>query len=266
MTETPDYSTRRFLVVDDEPFMLSMLERMLRHFKAGTTFKAQGGVEALKTIRDSTTQVDCIISDYNMKPVNGLQLLQAVRTGVNAKIPRDQNFIMLTGHGETEVVKSAIMLDVNAYLVKPISPEKLAQTLDRVFKKPLALKDAGYYRSINLGLAPAQVEAVRTPSAWVLLPKTLTGDTAALREKVLRFGVESATRDGIEEEVPMKNRRQCDLAELREDMLLGEDIETDEGAMLLRRGTRLTARMIDRLRELAVETGTRTYVWVGDPA
>lgn len=261
----PDFSKRRFLIVDDEPFMLGVLERMLRGFKAGTILKAQDGAVALRLVKDNLSQVDCIISDFNMKPINGLQLLHAVRTGVNPRIPRDQVFIMLTGHGETEVVKSAIMLEVNGYLVKPVASDKMAQTLERVFKKSIDLKGADYYKSVNTGAAAVHNDAAaKTPNACVIMPRQ-DAVKSQVREKIERFRTEHATRDG-EQEVKIKNRRKCDLGELKEDMLLAEDIEAEEGVVLLRKGARLTARMVDRLREFAVETGSRDHVWIGDPA
>lgn len=269
MPDKHDFSGRKFLVVDDEVFMLGMIERILRQFNAAAIFKAESATAALKSVRDNSTQVDCIISDYNMKPVNGLQFLQAVRLGMNPRIPRDQPFIMLTGHGETDVVKTAIMLDVNGYLVKPVAPDRLAKTLEGVFKKATEIKDESYYRSIKLGQAPAQTDAAAAAAtgskAWVILSKDRTSNADALKAKIERFKTENATRDG-EEEVKIKNRRQCDLGELREDMILAEDIEGEEGSILLRKGTRLTTRMVDRLRELAVETNSRTFVWIGDLA
>ena len=75
-----------------------------------------------------------------MKPINGLQLLQGIRLGVNAKIPREQPFIMLTGHSETDVVKAAISLDVQGYVVKPVAPEKLYHTIDKVLTRTITEK------------------------------------------------------------------------------------------------------------------------------
>ena len=73
----------RILIADDEPFMLGIIERYLKDCNAGVIMKAMDGGTALRTIKDNFTQVDCIISDFNMKPINGLQLLQGVRMGVN---------------------------------------------------------------------------------------------------------------------------------------------------------------------------------------
>lgn len=263
MADTPDYSKRQFLIVDDEPFMLSMLDRVLKNLKATRIIKARDGAEAIKCIRDDMGRVDCIISDFNMKPVNGLQLLQGIRMGVNPRIPRDQAFIMVTGHGETEVVKTAVMLDVNGYLVKPVSPEKLAQALERAFKKGIQARDVDYYRAINAG-APRN-EAAKGSVAWTVLSDEALHRRPGLKDKVAQFQSENATRDGVEA-VKIKSKRQCDLAELREDMILAEDIEAAEGIVLLRTGTRLTAPMVERLREFAIEGGERSFIWVGELA
>lgn len=267
MTENADYSKRKFLIVDDDAFILGLLERILKQFNAGRIAKATDGASALRVIKDDFTQVDCIISDFDMKPVNGLQLLQAVRMGVNPHIPRDQGFIMLTSHGESDVVKTAVTLDVSGYLVKPIVPNKLQENLDRIFKKPVQIKSPEYYKAFDLkSVAPLNVAEVKESAAWVILPSrsSLRGKSS-LEEKLAKFKTENATRDGLEE-IKIKNRRQCDLAEVKENMILAEDIEAEEGTILLRKGTTLSTNMINRLRELAVESRSRNYVWVGDLA
>lgn len=266
MTDQPDYSEKRFLVVDDEVFMLGLIERVLKGFNAKGIQKATDGAVALRTIKDDMSQVDCIISDFNMKPVNGLQLLQAIRMGVNPRIPRDQNFIMLTGHGETEVVKTAVMLDVNGYLVKPVSPAKLDETLKRTFKKPIDIKEAEYYKSIDVKSAQAFNTADSgAAKAWVILPrKSIFKNKEEIAGKIAKFKSENATRDGEDNEVKIKNRRQCDIAELKDGMILAEDIEAEEGTVLLRKGTFLTTDIINRLREFAIETQTRNHIWIGD--
>lgn len=267
MTDTPDYSDKRFLIVDDEVFMLGLIERTLKQFKAGSVVKVGDGAKALRAVKDDMSQVDCIISDFNMKPVNGLQLLQAVRMGVNPRIPRDQPFIMLTGHGETEVVKTALLLDVNGYIVKPVAPIKLAENINRIFKKPITVKEADYYKSVDVKQAATFNDAANKNSGpWVILPRQspLRGKTT-LEQKIASFKSENTIPDALEE-VKIKNRRQCDLAELKEHMILAEDIEAEEGTILVRKGTALSVRMIDRLRELAVETRSRKYIWVGELA
>lgn len=150
MGQFPDYASKRFLIVDDEVFMLGSVERMLKQCHAALILKASDGAKALRSITDDLTQVDCVISDFNMKPVNGLQLLQGIRLGINPKIPRDQPFILLTGNTDADVAEAATALHVNEVLMKPVTPEKLYQTIDKVFGRSIALKGADQYRSIKL--------------------------------------------------------------------------------------------------------------------
>lgn len=268
MDKIPDYSSRRFLLVDDETFMLGMIDRILKQCNPGAITKVTDGGMALRSIKDNFTQVDCIISDFNMKPINGLQLLQAVRAGVNPKIPREQPFIMLTGHGETEVVKTAISLDVHGYVVKPVASDKLFQTIDRVLKKPLEVKDADYYRSIKLPqFQDSTGTGARPPaSGWTVLSPTRPIKHAdSVKQKLEQFAREHATTDGVDS-VKIRNRRECPVAELFEGQILAQDIHAEEGKVLLRQGTHLTKGMITRLKEISAETNPSQSVWVGELA
>ena len=81
MADIRDFTRRRFLVADDETFMLGIIERMLLAFRPRGILKVTDGGAAIDKLNDDPTPVDCIIADFNMKPVNGLQLLKKIRTG-----------------------------------------------------------------------------------------------------------------------------------------------------------------------------------------
>jgi len=266
MEKAPDYSSKRFLIVDDEAFMLGTIERILKQCNAGHIMKATDGGKALRSVKDNFTQVDCIIADFNMAPVNGLQLLQGIRAGINPKIPREQPFIMLTGHADSDVVKAAIALDVHGYVVKPVAPEKLFQTIDKVFRRPVDLKEADYYRSIKLpvALSPFGDESASSTTPWTILSRIKPFKSQAdIEQKIDQFKREHATQDGVSG-VRMKNKRECLVNELREGQILAQNIEAEEGAILLREGTHLTKGMITRLKEIAAETDPKRAVLIGD--
>jgi YesN/AraC family two-component response regulator len=268
MEKPPDYSSKRFMIVDDETFMLGMIERMLKQCNAGHIMKASDGGKALRSVKDNFTQVDCIIADFNMKPINGLQLLQGVRLGLNARIPREQPFIMLTGHADTDVVKAAMLLDVHGYVVKPVAPEKLFQTIDKVFRRPIDLKDAEYYRNVKIPVAQSPFGNDKPVKIvpWTIMPraKAFKGQ-ADIQAKLEQFKREHATQDGVEE-IKMKNTRECAVDELREGQILAQNIEAEEGVVLLRLGTLLSKGMIERLKEIAAETEPGQTVLVGELA
>jgi len=266
MDKPPDYSSKRFLIVDDETFMLGLIDRMLKQCNAGLIVKASDGGMALRSIKDNFTQVDVVIADFNMKPVNGLQLLQGIRMGVNPRIPREQPFIMLTGHGDTDVVKAAIALDVNGYVVKPVSFEKLVHTIDKILKRPAEVKDAEFYRGIKLPVAqsPFGEDAESKSIPWTVMSAGKPyRSSAPLKEKIEQFKLKHRSQDGVAE-VKLKNRRECAVTELLEGQILAQDIEAEEGVILLRKGTYLSQEVIDRLRELAMETEPEQAVWIGE--
>ena len=153
MDAPADFSTKRFLVVDAMPEMTETVIRMLRHHGASQFFRSTTVEEAL-AIAAREKGVDCIISDFNMTPQTGLQFLSIIRTGAKAGIPRDQRFILLTGHGEADVVRAAVALDVNGYIVKPVSLKMLIQTVERAFSRPTPLKPASTYQSVKASAAP----------------------------------------------------------------------------------------------------------------
>jgi DNA-binding NarL/FixJ family response regulator len=150
MDKSPDYRQNSFLLVDDESFMVNLIERVLNQHHAGRILRAANGAVAMDLLQGDRTRVDCIIADLNMQPVNGLQLLQAIRTGTCPNVPRDQPFIMLTGHGDSEAVHTAKALDVHGYILKPISTDRFIKTIGLAFSQPIRLKEARHYRSIKL--------------------------------------------------------------------------------------------------------------------
>ncbi len=138
---------RRFLIVDDHAYMIDVIAEILKHFGADETARAESADAALLCI-SPRVGYDVIICDFNMKPLNGIQFLQSIRTGKHREIKRDQRFILLTGHGEMDVVRAAKALDVNGYVVKPVAPDTFIKTVQRALDGNPALKQPGDYERI----------------------------------------------------------------------------------------------------------------------
>lgn len=149
-----DFAAKRFLLVDDMPEMIETIANMLRHCGAREIFRANGAEAALSVLR-AEASVDCIISDFNMGQFNGLKLLGMLRSGSVAGLQRDQRFVLLTGHGETEVVRAALALDVNGYVVKPVALKTLSQTLAHAFSRQIKLKSVPEYQAVKPISVPA---------------------------------------------------------------------------------------------------------------
>jgi two-component system chemotaxis response regulator CheY len=150
MVQLSNYKSKSFLLVDDEPFMREVIERILKKCEAERVFRASDGGAALELLEDKAMGVHCVISDLNMNPMNGLQLLQAIRGGQNPRIRRNQAFIMLTGTGQHQAVTAAQALDVNRYILKPVSPDKLLAAIDAVPSRKIDFKPPEHYRAVAL--------------------------------------------------------------------------------------------------------------------
>jgi DNA-binding NarL/FixJ family response regulator len=139
-----------FMVVDDSIDMGVMLERVIRKRAARQVWRETCVKSSMSSVKNKQTCPDAIISDYNMKPLTGLQFLQAVRVGVNPLIPRDIPFILISGHGEMEVVKCAQELDASGYILKPSSIKRIEDVISAALKKRLTLRDPSFYKTVQL--------------------------------------------------------------------------------------------------------------------
>lgn len=115
------------LIVDDYKTMLRIIRNLLRQLEFNNVEEATDGAEALTKLRGGTFGL--VISDWNMQPMNGLQLLQEVRADGRLKgLP----FIMVTAESKTENVVAAKQAGVSNYIVKPFNAETLRDKIEKV--------------------------------------------------------------------------------------------------------------------------------------
>ena len=113
------------LVVDDYQTMIRIIRNLLKQLGFNNVDEATDGTAALAKIKEKAYGL--IISDWNMEPMTGLDLLKNVRGGGN-KVP----FIMVTAESKTENVLAAREAGVNNYIVKPFNADTLKQKLSSV--------------------------------------------------------------------------------------------------------------------------------------
>lgn len=118
------------LIVDDYRTMLRIIRNLLRQIGFVNVDEATDGATALAKLRDK--RYGLVISDWNMQPMTGLELLQAVRADpALAHIP----FIMVTAESKTENVLAAKEAGVNNYIVKPFNADTLRSKIMSVLAK-----------------------------------------------------------------------------------------------------------------------------------
>ena len=128
-----DMKSLSILVIDDEPFIRTLVVRLLRDLGVTKIVEAGDGAEGLKKV---STQTDLIICDLDMPNMNGFEFVSKLRTLDSIPKPTVP-VLILTGHGDEDSVRGAIDLGINAYLVKPVSKQALETRINKAVTSPM---------------------------------------------------------------------------------------------------------------------------------
>ena len=116
------------LVVDDYNTMIRIIRNLLKQLGFEDIDDACDGSAALNKMREKKYAL--VISDWNMEPMTGYELLKEVRADPSlAKTP----FIMVTAESKTENVIAAKKAGVSNYIVKPFNAQTLKTKIEAVF-------------------------------------------------------------------------------------------------------------------------------------
>lgn len=116
------------LVVDDYKTMVRIIRNLLKQLGFADVDEANDGNAALGMMRE--TDDGLVISDWNMEPMTGFELLREIRADNHlSRTP----FIMVTAESKTDNVVTAKKAGVNNYIVKPFNAATLKSKIDAVF-------------------------------------------------------------------------------------------------------------------------------------
>ena len=117
----------KFLVVDDFSTMRRIIKNLLHDLGYPHVAEADDGKTALPMLQ--TGGFDCLITDWNMPGMPGLELIKAVRADAKlAKMP----VLMLTAEAKREQIIEAAQAGVSGYVIKPFTAETLKEKLDKI--------------------------------------------------------------------------------------------------------------------------------------
>ena len=120
----------KVLIVDDEPLILKGLRNIIKWEELGLEIidEASNGIEALKVIENKIIHI--LITDIKMPKMDGLELIQAIL---------DKNLypkcIVLSGYDDFKLIKEAVKLGIENYLLKPVNVNELVSTLSNTMSK-----------------------------------------------------------------------------------------------------------------------------------
>lgn len=207
------------LLVDDDPFMQRIIEKVLKDLGFENIKKANDGQEALEVLGQGN--IDLLLTDIQMPNMNGLELMKTIRCG-NSSVARDLRTIIITSFSNTETLGLSMALDVNGFLTKPFKPVTVMKTIMQAFaEEDSELRSEESYLEVKTDLS------------------SLGEDEGASPETTM------------EESSPEDNRNQCiNIHQLQPGMRLTKDVKTEKGVLLLSAGFVLNKNTISRLFEL----------------
>lgn len=119
--------TLRVMVVDDMATSRGLITQALDEAGLRNYVTENDGVQAFRRLCE--TPVHLVLSDFNMPGMDGLGLLQAVRSHAATK---KIGFILVTGRPTPELVQKAKALGLNNMIKKPFTPQSMRQCIESV--------------------------------------------------------------------------------------------------------------------------------------
>lgn len=124
MTSSPVETPFKVLVVDDAPAVRETVKKMLELYpEFQVVGEAADGPEAVAACQ--TLQPDVVVMDVNLPTVDGIRATAEIVKRSGAAV------VMISVEGETEYLRRAMKAGAKDYLVKPFSPDGLAEALRR---------------------------------------------------------------------------------------------------------------------------------------
>lgn len=149
-----DYSTKKFLIVDDQKPFLIMLKGIILGLGAKDVKTVQSGEAAISACRKE--KYDLVIADLHLGAYkkNGYQFLEEIR--VRNLVKPETVFIMVSGDSHRPMVLGSIERSPDDYIIKPFSQAQLNNRLNKAFIKRQALKPI--YQEISKENYPGAID------------------------------------------------------------------------------------------------------------
>ncbi|PIQ95524.1 MAG: hypothetical protein COV67_14470 [Nitrospinae bacterium CG11_big_fil_rev_8_21_14_0_20_56_8] len=127
-----EFRNKRVLVADNSPVMTRIIKNNLTTigFEGDNILMAHDGNQAFMMVE--LADVDLVVSGLHMKVMNGLELLQKLRNGTDAKL-KGLPFLIISAERKEYFRQELEQAGVNGYLNKPFTPDQLGKTLEEIF-------------------------------------------------------------------------------------------------------------------------------------
>lgn len=181
--ECSNLNDKTILVVDDDTALREVLEKTLS-MENYNVITAKDGLHALDILK-MNKKIDLVISDVQMKPMDGHELLKKCKT-----IYSDMPVILMTAYGTIENAVNSMHDGAEDYLVKPFEHDALVEMIERFISVSVDV-DSGLIAVDEKSVQLSQVaRKVASSEATVMI----TGESGVGKEVVSRFIHEHSAR------------------------------------------------------------------------
>lgn len=116
------------LVVDDSLIIRKNIKKYITNLGHSIAGEAKNGTQAIELCKE--LQPDLITMDITMPDMDGITALKQIR-----EFNKDVNIIMVTSHGQEEMVVDSLKSGAQGYLLKPVDEDKLAKSIGNIYKE-----------------------------------------------------------------------------------------------------------------------------------
>jgi len=119
----------KVLIVDDSLAIRIKMKNYVEKLGHNVVGEAKNGSEAVKLYKELSP--DLVTMDISMPEMNGVDALKEIIKKINS----DANIIMITANGQDGIVKDSLLSGAKGYILKPISEEKLQDSIGKIFSE-----------------------------------------------------------------------------------------------------------------------------------
>lgn len=188
---------KKVMLAEDEELILQGIRCIIdwEEISMEVVSMAHNGYEALELFEKEP--VDILVTDVEMPKMDGLELIREIR-----KINPKTRCIILSGYDDFEYARSALRLDVEEYILKPVNEEQLkqalvraAQRLDEIERKKIgSMEDKiGWHQFLN-----GKLEEEERAEFYELLPGLGQTECACVSGAIMKIDTKSLDpKEGI---------------------------------------------------------------------
>jgi two-component system sensor histidine kinase/response regulator len=247
---------KRVLVVDDDPLAREMLATTLRGWALNVS-EATSGTAALAAIRDASATrapFELVLMDWKMPGQNGIDVAAQIRADAGKRAPI---VVMVSAFGRADIFEAAKRVGIEGFLVKPVDPSLLLETIQSLFETPEGTREA----------PPADAATTQLAGSHVLVAEDNAINRQIVEHLLQRLGVtvEFAVNGREAVDAVVADRRRFDAVIMDVQMPTMDGLEATR---LIRRHVgieelpiiAMTAHAMEQERQLCLDAGMNDHL------